>query len=122
MKDYKKELNKLKEHRKLYKPAMEKMLGMYNERGNNPREITDEQDLPIILELIDIEYIDADAVRVKKNHGVVNRVHYTGEYPLTDAGKVFMKSELQGNKSSYLKIALIFAVLIILSVIIIFIL
>jgi len=114
MKNYHEELNKLKEHRRLYMPAIEKILGMYSESKNSPREITDEQNLPVILELIDIGYIDRNEVRVKSHNGVVERVVYTGAYPLTDAGIIFMKDELRALRSGHVKKIAILAALLLL--------
>jgi hypothetical protein len=89
--DYKKEIKKMKKHRKLYRPAMSMLLDLYNRMkpSDLPVELIDHKSVLTILELIDIGYLDENALIVKKRFGSVTGLRYDGAYPFTDSGDDF---------------------------------
>ena len=55
-----------------------------------PITIADQNDMLIILELIDIGYLDPEALIVKKKFGDIAAVAYNGKFPFTKDGTVFL--------------------------------
>ncbi|MBN1532662.1 MAG: hypothetical protein JXA20_08375 [Spirochaetes bacterium] len=86
--DYKDQLRKMKKHRKRYFPVVERLLAIHGETGGDRvrHEITDIDDMVIILELLDLGYLDADSFIVVRSFDDVSRIYYNGRYPLTAAG------------------------------------
>jgi len=92
---YRREMKRLREHRRRYYPAMEMLMGLYSSASGEqaPVDITDTAELPVILELLDIGYIDADALIIQKRFGTIERCLYTVKYPLTGKGQYLYKKE-----------------------------
>ena len=89
--DYKEELNKLKKHRKQYHPVMAGIMDMHDHlnQAEFPIIITALKEMLIICELLDIGYLDPNALIVKKKFDDITGVLYNGEYPLTEKGELF---------------------------------
>jgi hypothetical protein len=91
--DYKKEMTAMKRHRTSYAPTLKAMERRY--RGtpaeNLPLNLTDEVDITVILELLDIGYLDPDAFVVTKKFGHIERVSYIGQDPLADRGRALLR-------------------------------
>jgi len=92
---YRREMKRLRAHRRRYYPAMDMLMGLHSTAGdgNTPVDITDTPELPVILELLDIGYIDTDALVIHKAFGTIERCLYNGRYPLTGNGFYFFKKE-----------------------------
>ncbi len=95
MMEYKKELKKLQKHRRRYYPAACRLMDLYHNAASSelPVELIDDSDALIILELIDVGYLDEDALVVKRRFDSITGLLYTGGYPLTDSGEVFYQRE-----------------------------
>jgi len=91
MVDYKKEIRKLKKHRRLYRPAMARMLDLYNsvKPAELPVELIDDGDILTILELIDVGYLDESALVATRRFGTVTGLSFQGGHPFTGSGKAF---------------------------------
>lgn len=84
--NYKKELKKMIDHRKKYIPVLKRMMDIYEEKIQENRNITDDPDLLLILELIDLEYLDVNAFLIDKRFGNIENIYYKGRFPFTDFG------------------------------------
>ena len=118
--DYKSEINKMKGNRKKYFPLIELLL--YVERKTNeeelPIEMTDVNHIALVLELIDIGYLDKNSFIINKNRRDIKGLFYKGGYPLTDAGiKVYRQYLHERKKSFKLGILLLILMLIVMAVI-----
>ncbi len=84
----KKEMSKLKEHRKQYFPVMHYLQGLYNKRDSLqfPVAITDTEKMLITLELIDIEYLNKKAFDIRKDRKSITGLFYSGREPFTEKG------------------------------------
>ncbi|MBN2160773.1 MAG: hypothetical protein JW807_15400 [Spirochaetes bacterium] len=101
--DYKKELKKIGKGRKRYRPVLT-MLARMHERwlpSDEPVELINREDVLVILELIDIGYLDTDALIVRTRFEDVVSLKYTGGYPFTDGGDEFIRR----NRNFFEKVA-----------------
>ncbi|OHD66861.1 MAG: hypothetical protein A2176_12395 [Spirochaetes bacterium RBG_13_51_14] len=91
--NYRKELNKMREHHSRYYPVLKKLIAQHREwrNGDAPLQISETATMLIILELIDIGYADAESFIVRKRFDDVTGLWYTGRYPLTDDGVLFFR-------------------------------
>ena len=87
--DYRNELKKMKKHRRRYRPAVEALMRMYHSfpAGGEPIDLNGREDLTVMLELIDIGYLDPDAFNITTRFGDIASVRYNGRYPLTPSGE-----------------------------------
>ncbi len=94
MADYRKEMKKLRKHRRLYRPAMSRVLDLYNRvtPSDLPIELIDDRDILTILELIDVGYLDEEALVAKHRFGSVTGLRYNGAYPFTEEGTAFYRA------------------------------
>jgi len=108
--NYKKELNKLRKHRKQYRPIMAMLMKMHTQSdfSDFPVELIDNKEILIILELLDIGYLDENSLIVKRRFDYITGLSYTGEYPFTDSGDFFYQ---QGRSSIKRRISNIFRIL-----------
>lgn len=85
----KKELRRMKHHRDAYFPVMEKLLALHTASKNSAAryEFTDFSEMIVILELLDLGYLDDESFIVVKNFNDVARIIYKGGFPLTPAGE-----------------------------------
>jgi len=106
--NYKKEMKKLMKRREAYYPAFEYLLDVYNRRGefNFPLRIDDAARIALVLELIDIGYLDKDAFIVKKTRNNIDAVYLNGGYPLTEQGMLLERAHLHIRRGRYIKLAL----------------
>jgi len=90
--NYKYELKKYKKHRKKYLPVVAKLLDMHTALHDDdfPVTIADTNVMLVILELLDIGYLDPDALIIKKKFESIAGLIYNGKYPLTKKGDVFL--------------------------------
>ncbi len=93
--DYKKELKKLQKHRRSYYPAVARIMDLYHNAvsAELPVELINDRDALIILELIDVGYLDEDALVIRRRFDDIVGLLYTGGYPLTENGETFLQRE-----------------------------
>ena len=93
--EYKNEIRKLKKSRKRYRPALEKLLKLYDQRleYDTPYEIEKPDDIALYGELLDVGYIDCDAIIVTSRFGDILTMVYTFRYPLSEAGTRYMEEK-----------------------------
>lgn len=86
--DYRLEMRKLKKNRKRYRPALARLMHMRENRAGAvfPVRIDDTGEMLLLLELVDVGYVDPESLIVRKRFGDIASVHYTGAFPLTEAG------------------------------------
>jgi len=89
---YRKEINRLRRRRKQYRPVMAMLMNMHQSDSSGfPAELVDRKEILILLELLDIGYLDENAFIVKRLFGDVTGLSYTGEYPFTESGDFFFR-------------------------------
>jgi hypothetical protein len=118
--NYKSEIKKMNENRKKYFPLMEILL--YVERNTKkedlPIEMTDVSQIALVLELIDIGYVDKNSFIIKRDRRDIKGLFFSGGYPLTDAGIKVYRQNLHERKTKFkLGIILVIFVLIAMSII-----
>ncbi len=103
--NYRRELRKYGKHRKKYRPVMSMLLNLHDAAGRAevPVIITGQNDMLIILELIDIGYLDPEALIVKKKFGDIAGVAYNGMFPFTEKGTAFYHYESPSGISYFFK-------------------
>jgi len=91
--NYNAEMNKMKKHRKEYFPVVSRLVDLYNDTPMEefPVEVGDAHSIGIILELIDIGYIDPDAVIIVKRFNEIYSLSYNGNFPLTEKGSAYLE-------------------------------
>ena len=117
--NYKSEIKKMKENREKYFPLMEILL--YVERNTKqedlPIEMTDVNQIALVIELIDIGYINKNSFIIKRDRRDITGLFYTGGYPLTDAGINVYRQHLHERKTKFkLGMLLVIIVLIVMSI------
>ena len=111
----KKTLKQMAHHRKQYAPMMEKLVKIFNitEKNDLPREIQNSDDIFLIIELIDIGYLNKEAFTIKKRFGEISNIFFDGEYPLTDKGNFLLNHEDdQKRKKNVITLIIVFLILI----------
>jgi hypothetical protein len=91
--DYKKELKKMARSRRRYRPVMRRLLELGSGAAGTdfPMNLIDDRDVLVILELIDVGYLDENALRARRRFGEITALVYTGDYPFTEGGEYFYK-------------------------------
>ena len=91
--NYKNEIKKMSKHREKYFPVMNRLLKIHKNFADNspPVHITNGDEMRIILELIDIGYINIDAFIIKREFEDITDLIYNGERPLTDEGYAVLR-------------------------------
>ncbi len=86
----KREMDKLKKHRQKYFPVIRYLLEVHGGDGDFsfPMEIEDASDKFVILELLDLGYLDKNAFFIKKDFIEITGVYFRGDYPLTKSGEL----------------------------------
>ncbi len=99
-------MKKLMKRREQYYPAFEFLLDLYNRRGefNFPLKIDEADRVALILELIDIDYLDKNAFIVKKTRNIIDALYFNGGYPLTEQGLLLERAHLHVRRGRYIKV------------------
>ncbi|MFC1669254.1 hypothetical protein ACFL20_02610 [Spirochaetota bacterium] len=119
--NYKDELRKISKHRERYFPVMLSLLRTHDNftDNNSPVPISKAEEMAIILELIDIGYINIDAFIIKREFEDVTGIIYNGENPLTNEGyTVFRQRQFVKKKNLILTVSITIILIILLLVII----
>ncbi|HOP63425.1 MAG TPA: hypothetical protein PK358_10705 [Spirochaetota bacterium] len=100
-------MKKMLKRREEYFPLFDLLLEIYGRRAEYefPMRINDSARIALILELIDIGYLDFESFIVKKTRGEINALYYTGGYPLSKQGLIVHRSHLHALRGRYIKIA-----------------
>lgn len=101
--DYKKEMRKLEEGRERYFPVIGQLLDMRNTEGSNPLAIDNPEMMRIVLELIDIGYLDDDAFIIDKKFNEIRRLYFKGGHVLTKSGWIAYTRHNLAKKKKYFK-------------------
>ncbi|MCL2155555.1 MAG: hypothetical protein FWH53_07830 [Leptospirales bacterium] len=117
--NYKSEIKKMNENRKKYFPLIEILL--YVERNtkkeNLPLEMTDVSQIALVMELMDIGYINKNSFIIKRDRRDIRGLFYNGGFPLTDAGIKVYRQNLHERKTKFkLGMLLVIIVLIVMSI------
>ncbi len=93
--DYKKEIRALQKHRRNYYPALSRLMDLHHHGGPGdlPKELINDVEALILLELIDIGYLDENALIIRRRFDDIVGLVYNGDYPLTESGEKFFDSE-----------------------------
>jgi len=83
--DYKKEMKRLEKGREKYFPVMDALMDM-KLPGDGPSQITDPEMMRVVLELLDIGYLDPDAFVVNKKFSEIRGLFFRGGNPITAEG------------------------------------
>jgi len=84
---YKKEISRLKKHRGTYRPCLLKIYHDYIKLSpGESAEISDPDQIRLVVELIDLGYLDNSSVIIRKEFGDISGVVLTSRYPFTAAG------------------------------------
>ncbi len=104
---YRSEMKKMKQNRKKYLPAVISIMDLYKKNLKTNIEITEQQSLCTLVELVDIGYLDGKVVVIKKYFDDIEKIIYTGGYPLTPAGEKFLDRELKNKEKKELLVRII---------------
>jgi hypothetical protein len=98
--NYKHALKKLESHRKKYSPIIAKIVDMYANLpdADYPVRFTGYDDMIVILELLDIGYLDPNSFIVKKKFEDIAALIYNGKYPLTEQGDIFYRDSRHSSR------------------------
>jgi hypothetical protein len=105
--NYAREMKKMKKHREGYRRVISRLLLLFNDTdaADFPVRITETGEMRLILELIDLGYLDDDALTVTRSFGDITGMAYNGGYPLTQAGDAFMREKPgPGIKEFFMKL------------------
>lgn len=115
MVNLKHELNKMKVHREKYFPVVKYLLEVHGQKDEFkfPMEIEDTSDMLIMLELIDLGYLEKNCFIIKRDFMEITGLFFRGQYPLTVEGElVFTHS--QNVETNYRKIIAYFLAIVLL--------
>lgn len=117
--DYKNEIKKMMKRREEYFPAFEYLLGLYRRRGEYdfPLRIEDAPFIALVIELMDIGYLDKDSFIVKKTRGNIDALYYNGGYPLTEKGMLMERAHLHLVRGRYIKLVVLLSLVFLASII-----
>lgn len=101
---YKSQMNELKDNRDKYFPLIELLL--YVEKKTDPNELpiemSDISQIALVMELIDIGYLNKDSFVIEKQRRDITGLFFNGGYPLTEAGIKVYNQHLQERKKKFI--------------------
>jgi hypothetical protein len=114
-------MNELKANREKYFPLMEMLLFAESnyEKSAPPVKIDDIIQIAVILELIDIGYLNKDSFIIEKHQGDISGLFYSGGYPLTDSGVKVYRQHLHDKRGKLVR-TLMFVILVFLGLVVFF--
>ena len=111
---YKSKIKEIKSNREKYFPLIEMLLYVEKktDKSELPIEMTDISQIALVMELIDIGYIDKESFIIKRNRRDITGLFYKGGYPLTAEGVKVYRQYLDERKKKYIRgVILIFLML-----------
>lgn len=112
----KSELKTLKKRHSQYSPVLGRMLEMYGTYRDRALHLEDDEDVFLILELLDLGYLDKQAFAVHRSFNEIDSLIYSGTYPLTEAGQAVLNEStkpVSGSAAPFVFLAACAAALII---------
>lgn len=102
---YKSKLNEMKANREKYFPVIETLLYLESrtDKRDLPIEMTDLNQIAIVLELIDLGYLDKEAFIIKKHRRDITGLFFKGWYPLTDSGIKVYREHLHERRGKFIR-------------------
>lgn len=103
--DYKAKMNEYRDHREKYFPLIETLLYVESKTppAELPLEMTNAGQMALLLELIDIGYINPDSFIIKKSRGDIKGLFYRGGEILTNEGIKIYRRYLHERRGMYIK-------------------
>ncbi len=103
--DYKSKINEMKNNREKYFPLIETLLYVEKktDKSELPIEMTDPGQMALLMELIDLGYVDKNAFIINKNRRDITGLFYRGGYPLTSEGIKVYRQFLGERKKKFLR-------------------
>ncbi len=107
-------MKELKINREKYFPVIELLLYVESrtDRDDLPIEMTDVSQMAVVMELIDIGYLDKDSFIIQKNRGNVSGLFYRGGHPLTSAGAEVYREHLHQRRGRFVRGLMLLALVI----------
>ena len=98
--NYKKEIAKLAIHRKDYFVLISRLNYLYKtlEKSDLPFVFTEPSQIALILELIDLGYLDRESFNISRESGSITGLSYNGAGPVTEAGADAWRRELLSKR------------------------
>lgn len=102
---YKLKLNEMKANREKYFPVIETILYVESrtEKRDLPIEMTDVSQIAIVMELIDLGYLNKEAFIIKKHRRDITGLFYNGGYPLTNSGIKVYRQHLHDKRGKFIR-------------------
>lgn len=101
----KSKMKELKLNREKYFPVIELLLYVESRTDSSelPIEMTDVSQMAVVMELIDIGYLDSDCFIIQKNRGIVSGLSYKGGHPLTRQGMDIYREHLHLRRGRFVR-------------------
>ena len=114
--DYRYNMKRMMKRRMEYFPVFEMLIAIHRRKIEHefPLRIESPEDIALILELVDIGYLDTDSFIVRKNRGDIVALFYNGEYPLTEDGAAVYRHHLLSKRGLYVKFLIVLSFIILL--------
>lgn len=102
---YKAKISELKANREKYFPLMEALLYVESKTDTKdlPIKMTDSPQIALLMELIDIGYVDKDSFVIDRNRSDITGVFYRGGYPLTGSGIEVYRRHLHERRGKFIR-------------------
>ncbi len=96
---YRQEMKKLRMRHNQYRPELKKLLDYHLNPYTTDGliEVTEPDEMLLICELLDIGYLDLNAITVQMENDAVCRVVYNKKYPLTVQGEALLHDDIPGR-------------------------
>ncbi len=107
--NYKKEIAKLAVRRKDYFVLITTLNYLYKtlEKSDLPFMFTEPSQIAIILEMIDLGYLDRESFNISREFGSITGLSYNGAAPVTEAGMGAWQRELLSKRKKISRLILI---------------
>lgn len=111
--DYKSKIKELKANREKYFPLIEMLLYVESRTDKNdlPMEMTDVSQIALVIELIDLGYLDDDCFIVNKHRMDITGLFYKGGYPLTEEGVKVYRQYLHDKRGKFIRGLMLVAIM-----------
>lgn len=102
---YKTKISELKANREKYFPLMETLLYVESRTAEDelPLEMTDSSQIALLMELIDIGYVEKNSFIINRNRRDITGVFYRGGYPLTESGTEVYRQHLHDRRGKFIR-------------------